>query len=251
MDKVEVLRILTGLDDTGPIAEVHFDMAELDERAETIAAQYEQEVAKLKGQLSERRTICEAAQEEAERNFVDLKLAQDDVAQRRAQVAVIGTVLRHIKTEWWDKHYPEDVFVGGPDSDDGVNELVAIREMIDNALSAAPKVVYFGKAKTFTFEDGKNLAVVQNYSWDAGGNVIQARDKEGYEHTMGKAGDVIILECPPEGEQGYKRARGVISLGGKRPEDVIAEMRGRPTESEQRSRRHEQSQKSEQEATDG
>ena len=45
-------------------------------------------------------------------------------------------VLRHIKTQWWDVHYPPDVFVGGPDSDDGVQQVVEIREMIDLALAA-------------------------------------------------------------------------------------------------------------------
>jgi len=60
---------------------------------DTIAVQHEQEVAKLRGELSERRTICEAAQGEAEENFADLKLAQDDVARLRAQVAERTTAL--------------------------------------------------------------------------------------------------------------------------------------------------------------
>jgi len=89
MDKDDVRNLMDSVDYVYGKGRWTFRESQLDRLARIIAAQHEQEVAKLQGQLSERRTICEAAQEEAEKNFVDLKLAQDEVAQLRAQVAMM------------------------------------------------------------------------------------------------------------------------------------------------------------------
>jgi len=148
------------------------------------------------------------------------QLQAQEVIDLQAQVMVSGfrelvacETLRYIKDFWWDKHYPEDVFVGGPDSDDGVNELVAIREMINNALSAAPKVAWRGPAV---------VGRAQLLAWD---HTVLRRDSTlrplskhvgtspgvilGEEvGTDGELVDLIALECPPKGEQPTESEQG-------------------------------------------
>ena len=80
MDKDKVLRILTNLDDTEPIAEVHFDMRELEERAEAIAQAHEQEVR-------ERLSKWEEAGRDIENQLIL------EVTQLRPQVAVMRELL--------------------------------------------------------------------------------------------------------------------------------------------------------------
>ena len=75
-----------------------------------------------------------------------LTAAEEQLAEMREQVAIHSTnagelawLLQDIKESWWDKHYPPDIFVGGGHSDASVNEIVRIREAIEQALSAARK----------------------------------------------------------------------------------------------------------------
>lgn len=161
MDRDEVLRILTDLDNTGPIAEVHFDMSELAERAEAIAQAAEEEK--------------QVALEEAS---VEWHKADDF---RLAKMVLMASALYHIKIEWWDKHYPPDVFVGGPDSDDGVNELVAIRQMIDEALSAALKVAI--RARGMLYPDG--ILMIEGQGVDSLENLVPG----------GQQVEVFVTEC--------------------------------------------------------
>jgi len=103
-------------------------------------------------------------------------------------------------------------------------------EKIEKALTGAPKVLYrvLGKLANLDPELIPVVHICQGQPID-----LCTTHLFHYGKISGSPVAVLVLECPPKGEQGYKRARGVISLGGKRPEDVIAEMRGRPTESEQ------------------
>jgi hypothetical protein len=39
-------------------------------------------------------------------------------------------------TEWFDRVYPPDIFVGGPSSDPGVNEVREVAEKLRNAIAA-------------------------------------------------------------------------------------------------------------------
>jgi len=121
-------------------------------------------------------------------------------------------------------------------------------ETLRAALSAAPKVlmVTAGRWREDPSLPGRVDLLVNTPTTVGDKRVVIGLTTAPVLPDKGQQVNVFVVECPPEGEQGYKRARGVVSLGGKRPEDVIAEMRGRPTESEQRSRHHEQSQKSEQ-----
>jgi len=142
--------------------------------ADTIAAQHEEEVAELRGQLSERRTICEAAQEEAARNFVDLKLAQDEVAQVRARVAAMTTALQIAQSTF---HYCEN----------GSNPEKPA-QIVRDALSAAPKV-WGMQGRTSKYYD---LEVVAEDAPDEFRQLLIGRG-------MFAAWDVIV--CPPKGEQ--------------------------------------------------
>lgn len=87
-------------------------------------------------------------------------------------------VLRYVKTAWWDMHYPADIFVGGPDSDEGVNEIVKIRGMLDDALAASEttdleRLVEWLQARCFY------------------GKYVDMREPGGYERTLKHIADTF------------------------------------------------------------
>jgi len=153
MDKVEVLRILTDLDDTGSIAEVHFDMAELGERAEAIVAQHEEEVADLV-----------------------------------AQVAEMGQALEKMRREIQEYRWK-------PEAYDIDGTMILLEQMVDNALSAAPKM-WRVKGRTTLYYD---LEVMADDAPDEFRQLLIGRG-------MFAAWDVIV--CPPKGEQPTESEQG-------------------------------------------
>ena len=166
-----------------------------------IAAQHEQDVASLV----------------AVRDMYAIEI--EGLQAQVAQVAVMATAI----TDVLERRGRGDRWLG---------------ETLRVALSAAPKVVARLEGKALKRMDGSLLVMARH---DDAIQIYHASDDRHYEGGYSTLGEpieqvmVLVVECPPKGEQGYKRARGVIPWdeGGERPEDVIARLRGRPTESEQ------------------
>jgi hypothetical protein len=59
------------------------------------------------------------------------------VAELEAENERLRAVCQQVLATY-DKWYPDDIFIGGPDSDDGVNEIVSNRTALRAALESAP-----------------------------------------------------------------------------------------------------------------
>jgi len=195
---------------------------ELDYICETIAVQHEEDVASLV----------------AVRDMYAIEI--EGLQAQVAQVAVMATAI----TDVLERRGRGDSWLG---------------ETLRAALSAAPKVVWHGMAKTRFNVHGTPVFFLPGDAKVVSGHVvfIQASSVEEFENIRSDGHvDVFVVEYPPKGEQapdtvqcsrrpeqpqeseqGYKLARGVLPWdeSGERPEDVIARLRGRPTESEQKS----------------
>jgi len=178
--------------------------------------------------------LCNALAEQIDRAVA----AEEETQELRAQVAVMADLLR--------RSY-ENLDWVGPEGD---IVTVLLLEAIDNALSAAPKVVWhgWGRAARLFADDWLTISVRTE------GQKVSIQTRTQLDERLGKEVGVYVVECPPkaeqptesehcsgqpeqsqDSEQGYKRARGVIPWhdGDEMPEETIARMRGRPTESEQ------------------
>ena len=171
MDKDKVLRLLTDLDDTGSIAEVHFDMRELEERAEAIAQAHEEELAHWKA--AARENLDAAA------NIAGvLDEWHPELAQLRAQGAVMNEMLEHCSAIF--RELEADGIYSEP-----------FREKIRAVLQSAPKVLWHGRGNMKEDHWGSYVAIPRGEEFTLTFPPYLTSDNLG-----GQQVDVIVLEGP-------------------------------------------------------
>ena len=67
---------------------------------------------------------------------------------------------RYALDEWFDRVYPPDIFIGGPKSDPGVNEVREVANRLRAALAKNADASGGGKMKWF--EDGDQIVVIRD-----------------------------------------------------------------------------------------
>ena len=202
-----------------------YGVQEKTEDVDAIAAQHKQELARARSEKTELLPCGHPA-----------SVVEDDgcaMCNLEAQVAVMGTGLRAIRDE-----VEPSIHLSSMD-------LRVWNMAVDTlSLSAAPKVVARLEGKALKRMDGSLLVMARH---DDAIQIYHASDDGHYERGYSTLGEpieqamVLVVECLPPGEQleeseqGYKAACGVLPWdeSDERPEDVIARLRGRPTESEQ------------------
>lgn len=119
------------------------------------------------------------------RQFMDMLRANDEAHQMADEIRSLRKVIRTILDEWWDKIYPEDVFVGGPNADSGVKDVVRLRDLMRSVLpkratAKQPKTIvctYCGKRLPLSntihtlFDCAEYLKSQLEEAWNALGNV--------------------------------------------------------------------------------
>lgn len=69
-------------------------------------------------------------------------LAPDAGATLLAQMAVMEATILDVLTNWWDRIYPEDIFIGLTGCDEGVSEVVRLRKAMRDALAPDAGAAY-------------------------------------------------------------------------------------------------------------
>jgi hypothetical protein len=72
-----------------------------------------------------------------------LKAMRQLVRQRdacRVELAEMREVIRFVREEWFERYYPSDIFTG-VSGDEGVLDVIEIKQRLDKALAATPKRV--------------------------------------------------------------------------------------------------------------
>src|SRR5690554_6232146 len=72
----------------------------------------------------------------AEEMVFEQLLMEGEYRQLKKDYKELLNTIKYIKSNWWDKHYPESVF-DGSSNDEGPKEIVKIRNMINNAIDKA------------------------------------------------------------------------------------------------------------------
>jgi hypothetical protein len=62
---------------------------------------------------------------------------QSDLAAAQERLAEMAEVVRFVREEWFERHYPSDIFTG-VSGDEGVLDVIEIKKRLDAVLSAAP-----------------------------------------------------------------------------------------------------------------